>query len=613
MARRRRRRQEIPEEERLQTVRIERLVASGRGLAHLPDGKALMAAFAAPGELVEVTVERIHRDYVEGVVTRVIEPSRSRAEPRCSLFGDCGGCQLQHLEYPAQLAAKEGIVREQLTRIGGFVDPPVRPVTGAENPWAYRNHMRFSAGRKFGDAGLIHRRGRGLLKVTSCPIADPWVNSVLPRLQGHARGLHQIQLRRNAATASTLIAPAIDSLPDESGQDHYIEDLGGRRFRVSASSFFQVNSAQAENLAALVGGEIPRRGELLVDAYAGVGAFAALFAERFERVVAIEESTSAMRDAEVNLAGIENVEFRRGKVEALLPELEAAPTVVLLDPPRAGCAPETLDALATLAPPHDRLRFLQPHHHSPATCAASRSRATSSNGSPRSICSPRRPTSSASRASRVLAPSVSVPTVLASASPRRRELVRALLDGVVVDPAAIEERVSGEPRDAARRLAREKAAAVAPRHRDALVLGADTIVHDGERAYGKPRDAAEASAMLRKLRGKAHLVVTGIAAVSLIATASEASVAEVRLADLRDETIAAYVASGRPLDKAGAYAIQDEDVPAVAALNGCYCAVMGLPLWRLREMLVRACVSAREPHRTFLRCAACPERPLPAG
>ncbi len=348
---RRRRRQEIPEEERLQTVRIERLVAGGRGLAHLPDGKALMAAFAAPGELVEVTVERIHRDYVEGVVTRVIEPSRSRVEPQCSLFGDCGGCQLQHLEYPAQLAAKEGIIREQLARIGGLADAPVRPVAGAENPWAYRNHMRFSAGRKFGDAGLIHRRGRGLLKVTNCPIADPWVNSLLPRLQGHARGLHQIQLRHNAATVSTLIAPALSVLPDESGQDHYVEELGGRRFRVSASSFFQVNSAQAEKLAALVGDELPCRGELLVDAYAGVGVFAALFAGRFERVIAIEESTSALRDAEVNLAGIENVEFRRGKVEALLPELDVTPTVVLLDPPRAGCAPETLDALAALAPP----------------------------------------------------------------------------------------------------------------------------------------------------------------------------------------------------------------------------------------------------------------------
>ncbi len=351
MARRRRRRQEIPEADRFQTVRIERVVAGGRGFARLPDGKALMAAFAAPGELVEVEVERIHPDYVEGVVTNVLEASPSRVEPKCSLFGECGGCQFQHLEYPAQLAAKEGIVREQLARIGKLPDAPVNPVVGAEAPWGYRNHVRFSAGRKFGDAGFIHRRGRGLLKVTRCPIADPWVNDLLPRLQGHARGLHQIQLRRNAATGSALVAPALEILPGESGQAHYTEELGGRRFRVSASSFFQVNSAQAENLIRLVGAELPRHGRLLVDAYAGVGTFAAIFAGRFDRVIAIEESPSALRDAEVNLEGVGNVEFRRARVEELLPELGEAPDVALLDPPRVGCAPEAIEALLELAPP----------------------------------------------------------------------------------------------------------------------------------------------------------------------------------------------------------------------------------------------------------------------
>ena len=351
MARRRRRRQEIPEEERLKTVRIERIVAGGRGLARLPDGKALMAAFAAPGELVEVEVERIHPDYVEGVVANVLEPSRTRAEPECSLFGKCGGCQLQHLEYPAQLAAKEGVVREQLARIGGLADAPVNPVVGADDPWGYRNHMRFSTGRKFGDAGFIHRRGRGLLTVKKCPIADPWVNSILPRIQGQVRGIHQVQLRRNAATESTLVAPALEALPGESGQDHYTEELAGRRFQVSASSFFQVNSAQAERLVDLVGNELPRRGRLLVDAYAGVGTFAAIFAERFERIIAIEESPAALRDAEVNLDGVGNVEFRRAKVEELLPALAEEPDVVLLDPPRVGCAPEVLDALVALAPP----------------------------------------------------------------------------------------------------------------------------------------------------------------------------------------------------------------------------------------------------------------------
>ena len=200
------------------------------------------------------------------------------------------------------------------------------------------------------------------------------------------------------------------------------------------------------------------------------------------------------------------------------------------------------------------------------------------------------------------------PLVLASASPRRRELLRALLDDATVDPAAIEERTTDDPRADARRLAREKASAVSRRHPGAAVLGADTIVHDGERAYGKPADADTAVAMLRELRGKPHLVVTGIAVVSASGAASDVSTSEVTLSNLTDETIAAYVASGRPLDKAGAYAIQDEDVPTVDALDGCYCSVMGLPLWRLCALLATAGVATREPHDALPRCAACPER-----
>ncbi|MCY3880972.1 MAG: Maf family protein [Chloroflexi bacterium] len=200
------------------------------------------------------------------------------------------------------------------------------------------------------------------------------------------------------------------------------------------------------------------------------------------------------------------------------------------------------------------------------------------------------------------------PVVLASASPRRRELLRALLDEFVVEAAGIDERTTDDPRADARRLAREKASAVARRHPGAAVIGADTIVHDGERAYGKPGDPETAIAMLRALRGRTHLVATGIAVVSASGAASGVSSSEVTLTDLDDDAIAAYVDTGRPLDKAGAYAIQDEDVPTVSALDGCYCSVMGLPLWRLRALLATAGVVADEPHHALPRCEGCPER-----
>ncbi len=333
------------------TVRVESLVAGGPGLTHLPDGRVVFVLYAAPGELVEAAVERVQRDYIEAVTTQVIEPSPHRVEPRCPLFGECGGCQLQHMTYRAQLAAKEGIVREQLRRIGHLDDTVVRPIVGAANPWGYRNHVRLSTGKKYGDVGFIHRRGRGLLKVEACPIADPWVNDLLPSLQGRGRGLHQVQVRHNARTGESLISPAVPGLGVPSGQKAYTEELGGRRFFVSASAFFQVNSEQAEEMVRLVGDGLPTSGGLLIDAFAGVGTFAVLFAGRFNRVIAIEESHSAAKDAAANVRDTPNVEILTGKVEDVLPGLDVRPDVVLLDPPRPGCGPPVLQAIIKFRPP----------------------------------------------------------------------------------------------------------------------------------------------------------------------------------------------------------------------------------------------------------------------
>lgn len=339
-----------PAEPTYLTLRVEALVFGGAGLGHGPDGRVVFVSFAAPGELVEALVEREYPDYIQAVVSRVVEASPDRVEPECGLFGECGGCQLQHMSYPAQLAAKEAVVREQLRRIGRLDDSVVRPIVGAANPWGYRNHLRFSTGKKYGDVGYISRKGFGLLKVESCPIADPWVSELLPKLQGHGAGLHQVQVRHSAETDTYLVNPAIPSLDLPTGQKAYVEELGGRRFDVSASAFFQVNHAQAEQMVRLVGEALPERGELLVDGFAGVGTFAVLFAERFERVLAIEESNSAAKDSERNLAQAPNVEMLVGKVEDILPELEERPDAIILDPPRPGCAPPVLRAILDFQP-----------------------------------------------------------------------------------------------------------------------------------------------------------------------------------------------------------------------------------------------------------------------
>jgi 23S rRNA (uracil1939-C5)-methyltransferase len=310
-----------------------------------------LVALAAAGEVVEAKVEREHTDYLEAVVIRVLEPAPERVEAQCEHYGVCGGCQLQHLSYAAQLEAKAAIVREQLARIGGFREAVVNATVGMEQPWAYRNHVRFSTGKKYGDVGFVGRNGRSLLRIDYCPIADDAINALLPELQGKGRGLHQVQVRRGKPGTPLLIAPTLPGLSAAAGQKTYTERLGGRDFVVSASSFFQVNNEQAEKLVGLVGDALPERGRLLVDAYAGVGTFAAIFGARYERVIAIEESASAVADARQNLDGMQAVEIHQGKVEDVLPALEAEPDALLLDPARPGCAPPVLQAISERRPP----------------------------------------------------------------------------------------------------------------------------------------------------------------------------------------------------------------------------------------------------------------------
>ena len=199
--------------------------------------------------------------------------------------------------------------------------------------------------------------------------------------------------------------------------------------------------------------------------------------------------------------------------------------------------------------------------------------------------------------------------VLASASPRRRDLLTALVDDFVIDPTHVEESLpSHDPERAAELLALRKARAAAEVHPDALVIGSDTIVHDGVRFYEKPESPEDAVQMLMALRGREHIVATGVAVIGGGRERSDVNVSRVTISDLSEAEIRDYVASGRPMDKAGAYAIQDADVPTVEAFDGCYCGVMGLPLWTLRALLERQGMSVGEPGALLPRCAECPSR-----
>ena len=319
------------------------------------DDKPVFVFGGIPGEVVEAEVLRQRRGYLAAQVTRVLEPSPDRAAPPCPYFGACTGCQWQHIRYERQLEIKRGLVVDALERVGGFQAPPVAPTLPAPEQYGYRNHARFTT-RRDGSVGFVHRETRRFVLIERCMLMHPWINEALAALQGRCGETTQMSVRYGVNTGDYLVQPTLKNpeIALKSGQKHYQEALQGHSFRVASPSFFQVNTRQAERIVSLVVERLALTAESsIVDAYAGVGTFAILLASHCRSVVAIEESPSAVEDARSNAEGIGNVEFVLAKTEQALADPRWAanpPDGVVLDPPRKGCHPAVLDALAALAP-----------------------------------------------------------------------------------------------------------------------------------------------------------------------------------------------------------------------------------------------------------------------
>ena len=333
------------------TLTIEDVSFMGDGVAH-HDGEMVFVPDTIPGETVEATIWRKSRRYLEAELKRVVEPSPHRVEPACRYVGACTGCQWQHIAYSHQLDIKTRLVREQLRRVGGFSDVPVEAAIGCDHPWAYRNHARFTIGPD-GALGFVNKAHRRFVRIEQCPIMDEGVNGLLAKIQDKCGETTQLSIRYGVKTGDWLIQPTLQS-PDvavDSGQQQYCDALLGHRFTVSSSSFFQVNTKQAERLVELVRTELALTGqELLVDAYAGVGTFAVLLAPYAGAVVAIEESASAVKDARENIRGLVNVTLVEARTEEAMAGLGQVADAVILDPPRAGCHPSAISSLAELGP-----------------------------------------------------------------------------------------------------------------------------------------------------------------------------------------------------------------------------------------------------------------------
>ncbi|MDR7612509.1 MAG: 23S rRNA (uracil(1939)-C(5))-methyltransferase RlmD [Armatimonadota bacterium] len=388
-------------------LRVDRLSYGGRGVARL-DGLVVFVDGAAPGEVVRARLRRMRKTYAEATTVGVEEPSPARVPPRCPHFGECGGCLWQHVDYPAQLAAKEAIVVDSLRHLGGLTDLPVRPILPTEPPWHYRNKMEFSLAPP-GRVGL-HRRERWdeVVDLEVCYLPSPRVVAVLqatreflrawaipcydPRThQGFARHL---VVREGRATGEMLVGLVTTpgpfpqarewleavrrAVPDVTGVVRVLnpsrsdavevagvevlagrpfihERLRGLTFRLDVQTFFQTNTAAAERMLDVVVEFAALSGrERVADLYCGVGTFALALASRAAEVVGVEAAPAAVDAARHNAAsnGIANARFVCADA-ARLPEIVsgAPPDVVVLDPPRAGAGARVMRRIAALGPP----------------------------------------------------------------------------------------------------------------------------------------------------------------------------------------------------------------------------------------------------------------------
>jgi 23S rRNA (uracil1939-C5)-methyltransferase len=357
----------------LLTVKLEKLVYGGDALAYLSGGQAAFIPFGLPGEKVKARILVEKRDQLRAELVEVLEASPRRIIPKCSHFGICGGCHYQQLTYHDQLEVKTGILRDQLRRIGNIPNPPVEPIIASPNEWNYRNHVQFHLTQD-GKLGYIGANKRGVIPISECHLPENSLNQLWPGLEFDPDlRLERISLRKGTANESMLVlesdSPELPELNLEAdlsvvhlagadvvvmaGDDHICIAIKDRWFRVSAASFFQVNTAMAEKMVEHLLEHLPVSSRtILLDVYCGVGLFSAFFAGRARRLIGIEASPSACADFAANLDEFDNVELYEVPAEAVLPALEVTPDIVIVDPPRAGLDKRSLEALLALGPTH---------------------------------------------------------------------------------------------------------------------------------------------------------------------------------------------------------------------------------------------------------------------
>jgi 23S rRNA (uracil1939-C5)-methyltransferase len=382
-------------------LRVDSLAYGGNGVGRL-DGFVVFVRGGLPGDLVRARATKVKRGFAEAIRTALLEPGPDRVEAPCRHFGVCGGCRFQDYAYARQAEAKEQQVRDALTRLGGFAQPPVEPIVPARSVYGYRNKLEYSFAP--GPEGLalgFHRAGRWdeVIDVEECLLTTDVGNAIREAVKDWARAeqlepydqdtqtgyLRHLVVREGRNTGQLLVllvtapgerfdvdflietltripqvrsihwavndqASEVTNLPTRLlwGDEWIEEELLGLRFRIRPNAFLQTNTEMAETLyelardaAALTGGDV------VYDLYCGTGTIGLTLAGDAASVWGVEISEEsvacAIENAQAN--GVENTSFFAGNVGQSLEELRehaGAPDVVVVDPPRAGLAGKAL-------------------------------------------------------------------------------------------------------------------------------------------------------------------------------------------------------------------------------------------------------------------------------
>lgn len=356
------------------TVEIIDQETTGRGVARI-DNLVVFVSNALIGDTVEVEITKVKKSFAEAKILNIITESKERTNYNCPFYESCGGCDIGHQEYESQLNFKKKKIINSLEKIGGLKDIKVLDVVPSKDS-EYRNKISLKvSGNKI---GFYKLNSYEIVDIDNCLISNSKINKILKIIKKFIinypnHNIKEVMIRSTSATMIRIISDEfklnvefisefdsellINSIIVNNktiyGTDYINISLLGLMFNVSPDSFFQVNTKQTENLynKVIEYAEL-NKNDTVIDLYCGVGTITSVLAKVCKNVIGIEEVEDAIINAKENmlLNNINNAEFMTGKVEDLIDKISDSIDVIVLDPPRNGSDPKTLDSIMKLNP-----------------------------------------------------------------------------------------------------------------------------------------------------------------------------------------------------------------------------------------------------------------------